>query len=92
MFDGFARLRQSLTIIVFLRRISRELHDANVLTRARLSLDYPAWYKTNGLADIASKKITKRPKLTDIGTMDIEKINEKWREKHPELSDDDEDF
>lgn len=90
MFEGFAKLHQSLTTVVFLRRISRELRRANDLAEARLSLEHPQWYKSSPIVSLKSKVNTLRPtKLSDLGTPSIEDWNRTFLENHPPQSEQD---
>lgn len=41
----FSQLREALTGVVFLRRISRELHRMNELEELRLSCEFPNQYR-----------------------------------------------
>lgn len=90
MFKGFASLRTSLTLLVFLRRISRELHRANELAEARLALQYPAWYKASSIKSPTQTPLVSS-KLGDLSTPTIEEWNRDYREKHPEQTDTEED-
>lgn len=86
MFKGFALLRQSLTAVVFLRRISRELRRANDLAEARLALEYPQWYKSSNLARTQARNPTVlgRPtRLSDLGTPTVDNWNKDYLERHP---------
>ena len=80
MFTGFARLRQSLTLLVFLRRISRSLHRANELAEARLRLEFPAAYKAGAAS---GPNLRRQPRLTELGVADVEALNKAWEENHP---------
>ena len=89
MFEGFAKLRQSLTLLVFLRRISRELHRANELSEAKLSLEHPAWSKQWSGAGKAARSQPSSSKLAGLANPTVEEWNENYREKHPEEEEDD---
>lgn len=93
MFEGFAKLRSSLTMIVFLRRISRELHRANELAEARLALDHPTWYKQSKFHrdERKTSSIPPAPKFRTFEVASVEDWNQKHRDDHPELYDEDED-
>lgn len=87
MFKGFAQLRVILTSNVFLRRISRELHQTNIhLARANelkemeLQLAYPARYKA-----VKAGKAGHTGKLVEISVASVNDWNNAWAETHPQL-------
>lgn len=84
MFEGFAKLRQSLTLLVFLRRISRALERNNQLAETRLMLEYPAWYKASGLKTNAVTASRPTRKLSDLSAPTVESLNAAYKEKHPD--------
>lgn len=90
MFKGFAQLRTILTSNIFLRRISRELHQTNIhLARANelkeieLQLAHPARYKA-----IKSSKAGHTGKLVQISVASVEDWNAAYAELHPDLDSD----
>lgn len=98
MFTGFAKLRQTLTLLVFLRRIARALQQSNViaaraneLAELRLRMEHPAAYKSGTFSPGGNGR--SQPKLAEMGVADVEGLNKSWAEKHPALtqSSDDED-
>lgn len=73
--------------LVFLRRISRELHRMNDIAEARLSIEFPAQYKSG----VLNKSHKIRTKLASIGYPSVNQWNDNWKENHPEPVDNAED-
>lgn len=92
---AFGRIRDAVLPVVFLRRISRELHRANELAEARLALDHPAWYKqwvSAGRKPVAGMSSTTRsPKMTQFDVPSVQEWNDEYLERHPEHEEDEED-
>lgn len=61
--------------LVYLKRIAYELHRANEISEARLTLDHPEWGRAGG-------KLPKKPKLVSISRADVSDWNDKYRDSH----------
>jgi hypothetical protein len=79
-------VRQTLTGLVFLRRISRALQEQNkLLTRMNelkeleLSLGHPAAYKSH------KGNMGRTPRVVEISVASVEAWDKAWAESHPQL-------
>lgn len=91
---AFARARANLTSVVFLRRISRELHRMNELEELRLSCEYPAQYKAykaTGTPNF-SPALARTSRMVGISTPAYADWSKYWEEKHPRQETDDDVF
>lgn len=65
-------------VLVYLRRIARELQRSNEIAEARLSADAPMLYRS-----YRAGAIPKTPKIAEIHTPTTEEWNKRWRVDHP---------
>lgn len=65
-------------ILVYLRRIARELQRSNEIAEARLSAEYPMLYRS-----YRAGVVPKTPKMVEITIPTTEDWNKRWRVDHP---------
>lgn len=70
-----------LRVAAMLRRCAKGIERSNELAEERLRLEHPEWARQMAYR----KKVGKTSgKVVTFGTMDVEAINDRWRETHPE--------
>lgn len=73
-----------LRSLVFLRRISRELHRSNELAEFRLSCDFPSQYAASKFSREPNAITPHRSKLVSIAHPSYAQWNSEYRKLHPE--------
>ena len=66
-----------------LRRIAKAIEKNNDLAEFRMDLEHPEWIRMRRRKEKVGER-PRTPKVASFGTMDVEAINEQYREAHPE--------
>ncbi len=80
-------LFNNLRLLALLRRIAKALEKANHLSYERMSLEHPGWDKKNKVILKAKDQRLAQRKALNFSKMDVQSINERFEEEHPNLGD-----
>lgn len=75
-----------MRVLVYVRRISKELQRANDLTELRLSWEHPAQFKS-WRAKSGRTIPTTSARLSEISVASVSDWNQRYRELHPDEED-----